>query len=613
MISKNERIARLSPEKQALLAKKLAQKGAAGAATGGSDNRISIPTRADRALAPLSYTQHQFWLIDQMDPGSPHYILPAALQFTGPLQITALERSLAEIVRRHDILRARFVLQDQLPVQHIDPYQGFSLNVQDLSELAEAERSARVSEYLRQNAATTFDLSTGSLFKARLLKLGPDEHILLVCIHHIVADGWSTGVLVREIRTLYNHFTAQAASNLAGPGLTDSPLPALPIQFTDYATWQQDWLQTASFKAQLAYWQKQLADASLVLELPTDFSRPAALSRRGAHLPVRLPDHLTRSLREFARKEGATLYMTLLAVFQTLLFRYTGQADFSVGTPFANRRLPELEGLIGPLINTLVLRADFAAGAAGTPAGLTFRQVLARTRQTCLAAFSNAEVPFEMLVDALQVERSLSYTPVFQVMFALQDAPLNALRLDGLDLQMIDVENGLAKFDLVFVVTDDGQGLGGYLEYAADLYEPATIRRMFAHFLVLLESALANPDLPVAHLPLLTPAEWETILREWNATTMPFYQGCVHQLFEQWVERQPDDPALVYAGRQLTYRQLNRRANGLARHLRSLGIGPDTLAGILCQRGFDMVTAILAVLKAGGAYLPLDPAYPEDR
>jgi amino acid adenylation domain-containing protein len=556
----------------------------------------SVPR--DEAL-PLSFAQQRLWFLDQLVPGSPLYNIPLAMRLTGALDVAALERTLNEIVSRHEVLRTTFATADGRPAQVIAPNLVLPLPVTDLSHLPEGEREALARQMATDDARRPFDLAGGPLLRARLLHLADDDHVALLTLHHIISDGWSMGVLIREIAALYDSFSTGKRPQL----------PNLPLQYADFAAWQRGWLQGDVLEAQLAYWKEQLGDSPPLLELPTDRPRPAVQTNHGAHHTFALPADLTNAIKALTQKEGVTLFMTLLAAFQTLLHRYTGQNDLNVGAPIANRSRAEVENLIGFFVNTLVLRARFD----GQP---TFRDLLKRARETALAAYAHQDLPFEMLVEALQPQRDLSHTPLFQAMFVLDNAPMGTFTqaLPGLTLSPIEAESGIAKFDITLSMFEGPNGLQGTLEYNTDLFDAATIERLAGHFKTLLAAVTANPDQPLTALPLLTDAERHTMLVAWNNTTAPFPNDlCFHQLFEAHAHLQPDATALTFENESLTYSQLNERANQLAHHLLSLGLQPDTLVAIAADRSFDMIIAVLAALKAGGAFLPLDPAYPPDR
>ena len=545
---------------------------------------------------PLSFAQQRLWFLDQLEPGSPVYNLPIALRIAGPLDAGILVQSLDEILQRHETLRATFPAVDGQPVQIISPPKPPTLRRIDLQDLPVNEREAEALRLATEEARQPFDLAQGPLFRAKLLRLAEEEHILLLTIHHIVSDGWSFNVLMRELEALYTAFS------IGQP----SPLPPLPIQYADFAHWQRQWLQGEVLETQLAYWKQQLAGALPVLELPTDRPRPAVQTFRGARQSLRLPASLIQPLNALSQQEDVTLFMTLLAAFQTLLYRYTGQEDILVGSPIAGRTWTELEGLIGFFVNTLVLRTDLS----GNP---SFQQLLHRVREVTLGAYAHQDLPFEKLVEELQPQRDISRNPLFQVMFLL-NVPEQPPHLPGLHVTPLDLPNGTAMFDVALSLTEDPQGLTACLEYNTDLFDPPTITRLLRHFQTLLEGMVANPHQSLATLPMLTPAERHQLLVTWNATSCdyPKDQG-VHQLLEAQVQRTPEAVAVVFEDQQLTYRDLNARANQLAHYLRKQGVGPEKLVGICVERSLEMVVGVLGILKAGGAYVPLDPEYPPER
>jgi amino acid adenylation domain-containing protein len=547
---------------------------------------------------PLSFAQQRLWFLDQLVPGNPFYCESSATRLSFPLDLSAFERSLNEIVRRHESLRTTFRQVDGQPVQVVAPALNMLLQLVDLRSLAEQERETEARRLAREEARRPFDLARGPLVRTTLLRLGEDDYVFLLTMHHIVCDGWSTTVFAHELSALYAAFWQGAPS----------PLPELPIQYGDFAVWQREWLQGDVLAEQLAYWKQQLADLP-VLQLPTDRARPAVPSFEGAHHAVRLPKALTRLLHALSRQEGVTLFMTLLTAFQVLLRRYAGQTDIVVGSPIANRTRGEIEGLIGFFVNTLVLRTDLS----GEP---SFREALGRVREVALSAYAHQDLPFEKLVEELQPERDLSRNPLFQVTFQLFSAPDVAGPSYDPTLPQFDVESGTAKFDLRLDLTETAQGLAGQFEYSTDLFDAETIERLAGHFLVLLEGIVTNPDQPIVMLPLLTPSEKRRVLIEWNDTATADVDPeacCIHELFEAQVARAPDSIAVVCGNEQLTYEAMNRRANQLAQLLRARGVGPEVLVGLCVARSIEMVIGLLAVLKAGGAYVPLDPGYPKER
>ena len=585
------RIAALSREKRALLDLRLKNNGTPASA------EKTILRVAARDFVPLSFAQQRLWFLDQYEPNSAVYNVPSARRLQGPLDIGALERSLREIMRRHEALRTTFSSADGEPVQVIAPSPSFSLPILDLSHFSDSEREAEAQRHVTAEAQLPFDLSQGPLFRASLLRIGENDHVILLTMHHIVSDGWSMGVLSREMSALYQAFT------LGKP----SPLSDLPIQYADYAVWQREWLKGDELERQLSYWKKQLEGAPGVLDLPTDRPRPAVQSHRGAWQSIALSKHLSEKLKGLSRKEGVTLFMTLLAAFQTLLYRYTGQEDIVVGSPIANRTRTEVENLIGFFVNTLALRSNFT----NSP---TFKELLAQVRETALGAYANQDLPFEKLVEELQPERNLSYSPLFQVMFVLQNTPSTQLKFEGLTVNPVRSGGETAKFDLLLSLHEEAEGLRASLQYNIDLFDEATITRMLGHFQTLLEGIVADPNQRISELRLLTEPEKHQLLVEWNDTARNYPKGnCIHQLFEAQVEKTPDAVALVFEDQRLTYRELNNRANQLAHYLRRRGVGPEVLVGICLERSIEMVVGLLGILKAGGAYVPLDPDYPKER
>ncbi|MFB1479128.1 non-ribosomal peptide synthase/polyketide synthase, partial [Corallococcus sp. RDP092CA] len=549
------------------------------------------------ATQPLSFAQQRLWFLDRLEQGSALYSIPGAVRLDGALDAESLRRSLEEIVRRHESLRTTFHEENGEAVQLIHPAKAFELPVVDLTGFPEASREAEARRCVDEEAVRPFDLGAGPLVRARLLKLGEAKHVLLVTMHHIVSDGWSMGVLVREVAALYDAFRA-------GRG---SPLPELRVQYADFAQWQREWLLGGVLEKQVGYWKQRLAGAPALLELPTDFARPAAQTYRGATVPVKVGAELSRALGALAKQEGVTPYMLLLAAFQVLLGRYSGQEDLSVGSPITGRTRAETEGLIGFFVNTLVLRTNLE----GNP---SFRALLAQVKETTLGAYAHQDVPFEKLVEELQPQRSLSHAPLFQVMFVLQQDVLPHFRLPGVELSPYEVESKTAKFDLTLYLTETANGLEGTLEYNTDLFEAATARRMTEHLRGLLESLVSNPGGKLSELPLMGPQEQQALLRDVSGTDLAGpVTGTMQGLFEAQAARTPDAPAVLFDGAALTYAQLDTQANQLAHHLRGMGVGPDTLVGVSLERSARMVVALLGVLKAGGAYVPLDPAYPRER
>ncbi|HEX5868976.1 MAG TPA: condensation domain-containing protein, partial [Longimicrobium sp.] len=549
------------------------------------------------APPPLSFAQERLWFLDRLQPGSAFYNVAAAMRLHGALDALALERALGETVRRHEVLRTVFREGASGPVQVIAPFTGFILPLEDLSRLDDADRQAEAKRRAAEESIRPFDLAEGPLFRARLLRLGAEEHVLLLSTHHIVTDWWSTGILNRELSALYAAFREGQESPLAEP----------VVQYADYAVWQREQLRGEVLDGQLGWWKERLAGAPALLELPTDHPRPALQTHGGAQVPVELSADLRARLRALGQREGATLYMVLLGAFQVLLARYGGSEDVVVGSPIAGRTRREVEGLIGFFVNTLALRTDLS----GDP---TFRQVLRRVREVTLGAYDHQDVPFEQLVAELQPERSLSHSPLFQAMFTWGTTEGVEGGLPGVRMQAEGAERHTAKFDLSLGLADDPRGLLGFLEYSTDLFERGTIERMLRHLERVLEQVAANPDLRLAQLELPDEAERRLVLEEWNRTAVEYPAGRgIAALFAEQAAAAPDAVAVEFEDESLTYAQLNERANRLAHHLATLGVGPETRVGICLERGPEMVAAVLAVLKAGGAYVPLDPAYPAER
>jgi amino acid adenylation domain-containing protein/non-ribosomal peptide synthase protein (TIGR01720 family) len=554
------------------------------------------PTGRDAEL-PLSFAQQRLWFFDQLEPGNVFYVLPSAIRLTGNLSVRALEGALAEVFRRHEVLRTSFPSRDGKALQRISAGGPLALAVTDLTGLPEAEREPRAKALAGEEAGRPFDLAAGPLARVGLLKLGEEDHVLLVTMHHIVSDGWSMAVFFRELATLY------AAAVNGEP----SPLPELPVQYADFAVWQRGWLQGEVLQRQLAYWRDRLTGVP-PLDLPTDRPRPTVHRYRGANLMIPLPAELGAKLHTLSGQEGATLFMTVMAAFQAFLSRYSGQHDVSVGTPIAGRNHPEIEGLIGFFVNTLVIRG----GTSGDP---TFRDLLRQTRDSCLGAYAHQDLPFEKLVEELQPQRDLARNPLFQVFFAMYEAAGMTRDIAGVSLSRLwaDVEVA-AKFDLALGLTEGERGLATMLKYNADLFDESTVRRMLEHWQTLLEGIVADPDGRVSELPLSRADERRLMLDAWNRTETPFPEDrCAHQLFEEQAARTPDAPAIVHEDRELSYRELDRRAGRLARRLRAAGVGPEVLVGIFLGRSPETVVSILGVMKAGGAYVPLDPAHPAER
>ena len=545
---------------------------------------------------PLSFAQQRLWFLDQLEPLSVAYNMPAVLRLVGPMQVDVFEKSLQEIIRRHESLRTRFVLKDGQGRQEICEPFPFVVPVVDLTSFPADEREREVERLALLEAREPFDLSQVPQLRVKVLRLDEQEHVVFFTMHHIIGDGWSFTVLTRELGVLYDAFSRGEAS----------PLPELTIQYADFATWQRGWLQGEALEQQLNYWRKQLADVPDQLELPTDRPRPPVQSFRGATESITLSRESTEKLRALSYKQGSTVYMCLLAIFQTLLYRYSGQTDIVTGSPIANRNRSEIEGLIGFFVNALVLRTKVDGDA-------TIRQMIARVREVCLGAYAHQDLPFEQLVEELQPERDLGRQPLFQVMFILQNLPQDISVSTGLTIKPVEVESTTAKFDLSFFWAE-ADSLMGTIEYNTDLFDRATIVRMLGHFETLLEAAIENPDQKLSELPFLTEGERRQLLASSNVGPETYEAGvCLSDLFEKTAARRPDAAALTFEDQNVTYAELNKRANQLAHRLVRLGIGPDSLCGVLMERSVEMIVSVLAILKAGGAYVPMDPSYPRER
>jgi len=554
---------------------------------------------------PLSFAQARLWFLDHLEGDNAFYNIPVALHLSGSLDVTVLEQSLNEIVRRHEALRTTFCEVDGQPIQVISRFSSFTLPVVDLrsgSFLAgesspKTEWGTQVQRLAAEEACQPFDLANDPLLRVTLMQLDAEEYILLLTMHHIVSDGWSMSLLIQELAALYEAFSQGQPS----------PLPELPIQYADFAVWQRQYLQGEVLDKELSYWKQKLDNAPTLLQLPTDHPRPPAQTFRGATQLFVLPQKLTDALKALSTQAEATLFMTLLAAFNTLLYRYTGDVDILVGSPIANRNRAEIEPLIGFFVNTLVLRSDLA----GNP---NFRDLLKQVREITLDAYAHQNLPFEKLLEELQLARNLSHSPLFQVMFSLQNALNLNVEFAGLTASLSPLESKTAKFDLTLDLIETPSSLAGRVEYNTDLFDDSTITRMLGHFQTLLEGIVANPDQHLCDLPLLSAAEQHQLWEEWNQTAADYPKNaCIHQLFEAQVERTPNAVAVVFEDEQLTYRELNQRANQLAHYLKTLGVKPEVLVGICLDRSIEMIVGLLGILKAGGAYVPLDPAYPQQR
>jgi amino acid adenylation domain-containing protein len=571
-------------------------------------SKAKIARRDNPADLPLSYAQQRLWFMEQLGGSSSVYNISLPVLISGPLDVKALTRALNEIIRRHEVLRASFSSVYGQAFQLIAPKLELPVPLTDLSAVPAENRKKELQRLIRLDASRPFDLTTGPLMRASLLQLDIEEYAALLTMHHIVSDGWSTSVLLKELGFLYEAFAEGRRS----------PLPDLPIQYADYATWQRERLTGDVLQVQLQYWKQQLAQAPAMLELPTDRPRPPVQSFRGSREGITLPASLDEALKSLSQREGVTLFMTLLAAFYILLWRYSGQADIVIGTPIAGRNRAELEPLIGFFVNTLALRTE-VRGAEN------FRELLGRVRETCLGAYAHQDLPFEKLVEELQPERSLDHTPLFQVMFMLQQGGGASIELKKLRLSPLEIEDETEKFDLTLLADESEPRMQIVVGYNTDLFDAGTIGRMLNHYRQVLQAVVTNPRERLSELRLLTDGERRQIVMEWNETAVQWPEtslpgvgqqakiGMLHELFEQQVERTPTAIALSFEDQDLTYVELNGRANQLAHHLRSLGVGPETQVGVMMERSLELVISLLAILKAGGAYVPFDPGYPEER
>ena len=563
----------------------------------------SRSTAADNAWersgrVPLSFAQQRLWFLAQMEGVSEAYHIPVGLRLSGELDGAALRRALDRIVARHEALRTVFVLADGEPVQRIEAAEEsrFHLVEHDLRQHSDAP--GELERLIAQEAGASFDLERGPLIRGRLIRQAGNEHVLLITMHHIVSDGWSMGVLIRELSTLYGAFVHGEAD----------PLKALSLQYADYAVWQRKWMGGEVLQEQAEYWKAALGGAPELLELPGDHARPAQQNYAGAFAGLVLDEELTTGLKELSKRHGTTLFMTLLAGWAALLGRLSGQQDVVIGTPVANRGRVEIEGLIGFFVNTLALRLDLS----GSPA---VGELLERVKAQTLTAQEHQDIPFEQVVEIVRPVRSLAHSPVFQVMFAWQNVSEGTLVLPGLEVKPLQsAPHVVAKFDLTLSLQEAGKSIGGGLEYATSLFEPSTVERYLEYFRTLLEGMAADDNRAIDRLPLLTEKERHQVLYGWNATAVEYPSGeCIHELFEAQAGRTPEATAVVFEQESLSYAELNGRANRLAHYLRELGVKPDARVAICVERGFEMIVGLLGVLKAGGAYVPLDPGYPEER
>jgi amino acid adenylation domain-containing protein len=583
----SSRIATLSPEQLARLSHELKAKQGSRAQ--------EIPRRREGDHCPLSFSQQRLWFLDQLAPANAAYHVPSALRLSGPLSLAGLKQAFSEIIRRHEVLRTTFDIVDRQPVQVVGPVFDLRLPTIDLQGLNHTEQEACTLKLATQHAMAPFDLWRGPLLRACLLRINEREHVLLAAMHHIVSDGWSLGLLIREVATLYEAFSQGRSS----------PLPELAIQYADFARWQREWLAGARLQEQLEYWKQQLAEAP-ILALPSDRPRPSVQSFAGAKCSRVLSESLCAGLKELSRQTGATLYMTMLAGFHALLHRYAQQARILTGTPVANRTA-ENDPLIGFFVNTLVLSSNFADDPS-------FVIHLERLRRQALVAYSHQDLPFELLVDELHLTRDLNYNPLFQVMFSWDEAGWNELELQGLEVESVPMEFPISQFDLTLSVGESRAQLRCDMQYNTALFEEATVNRMLGHYEELLHSVVREPQQRVSRLSLLSGGERQQLLRAWHETAMEYESAAtLSQLFERQVERDAGAIAVVSGEREVSYGELNERANRVGNYLRELGVGAEWRVGLLLERGVEMVVGLLGIIKAGAAYVPLDPSYPQAR
>lgn len=554
----------------------------------------SIPKRPKQDTCALSFTQQRWWFLNQWAPGTADH-LSLVLRFKGDLDRNALERAITAVTERHEVLRTNYVLVEGSPVQVIARCSPVTLSVIDLRHISEEERDKESDRVVAQEFRRPFDLSHDPILRPTLLEFSSNHHVLVLVMHHIASDGWARGILLRELETLYSAYSGQK----------EPTLPEIPVQYADYALWQRERMANGSLDEQLSFWKKQLAGAPSILELPTDRPRPSVQDlREGVHIRV-LSKELLERLHNLSRQQGTTLFMTLLAAYEVLLHRYSGQEDIVIGSPVAGRNNPSVEGLIGCFINMVVFRNQITGEQ-------TFSELLSKAREVALAAQDNQDAPFERLVEELEHGRDMSRAPIFQVVFALENL-LPKPHFSGLEVHVREEETRTAFHDLSLFVAERPDGLRVRFEYRTDLFDATTIERVAGHFENLLDAISAHPSQQIASLPMLSEADYNQLLYGWNQFREFPVNVCIHQLFEAQVGRVPQNVALVFEGQSMTYAELNARSNQLARYLNRMGVGPDVLVGLCVERSLDMVVGILGIVKAGGAYLPLDPRYPTDR
>ena len=591
MASVNKQISELDKEERELLEFLLSDEGI------NLSRMLIIPEKRESDIAPLSFSQESMWFLRQTEPSNPFYSKAAAIRLKGELNLKAFIQTLSSIVQRHEVLRTVFPSIDGRPFQVIQPAQSLNLSTVDLGDIFEPEREAELLKLIAEASRIPFDIEREPSLRLILMHISDTDQVLFFSLHHMISDAWSGGILVREMTALYNAFSND----------NPSPLPDLPIQYADFAVWQRKKIQGDVLESELAYWMKQLSGSLPILKLPTNRPRLAIHTVNSEEFRFEISSHLTESLRSLSRSEGVTLFMTFLASFKALLYRYTGEKDLLVGTPITNRSQKELEGLIGMFINTLVLRTSLTRDT-------TFGELLGKVREVALGAYAHQELPYEKIVEELNPTRSLSHTPVCQVWFVFHDESLPRLEMSGLSLIPIEIHNKATRFEMILDLVQTPSGIDGCFEYNTDLFSREMIGRMVGHYKILLEEVTANPNKRLSELNILPAAERNQILNDFNEHKLSYDQ---HPFIGSWFSRQaeqtPDAIALVFEDEQLSYGELNKRANQLAYQLRKQGVEPDVRVGICVGRGMDMVIALLGVLKAGGAYIPLDPSYPQER
>jgi len=593
-----ENYANLDSQRRKLLALLLEERGI------DLEEKIILPQPRETLRFPLSFAQQRLWFLEQLEPNTALYNIPVAVRLRGKLDREALQRSLDALIARHESLRTTFSTDEGEPLQVVSPEATLAIQQVDLRDLPRAQQEQRVHRFAMEEAQKPFDLATGPLVRFRLIQLSETEYVALLTMHHIISDGWSMSIFISELTHFYDAFSRGGAPDL----------PPLKIQYPDFAVWQRKVLQGKRLEEQLAFWRQQFADGgSPPLALPLDYPRPPVTTFRGDHVHFEIPAPIAEKLVTLGQDVGATPFMTLLAAFYVLLYRYSGQDDISVGTPVAGRTRAELENLIGFFINTLVLRAQIQNDQS-------FQDFLRQVMNTAQAVFDHQELPFERIVEEIKPQRDLSRSPLFQTLFTFQNMPAGAIEVADLTFEPVDVTTGTVKFDLTLTVGGGPEGFNGVLGYNIDLFQRASIERMARHFLALLADIVSHPQSALSQLNLLPEDERQRILEDWAPDPTPFPANrLAHQLFEEAVERFPSRPAVIQpaAGdgsqRALTYAELNARANQLAHRLMALGVGPEDVVGISMGRSPEMLIAMLGILKAGGAYLPLDPNYPAER